>query len=66
MALSDINGRRGSWSCEGSMPQYRGMPGWESRSGWVGQGSSLIESGGGQWDRGFPEGKPGKEISLEM
>ena len=22
-----INGRRGPWSCEGSMPQYRGMPG---------------------------------------
>ena len=23
----NINGRRGPWSCEGSMPQYRGMPG---------------------------------------
>jgi hypothetical protein len=22
-----INGRRGPWSYEGSMPQYRGMPG---------------------------------------
>jgi hypothetical protein len=27
MALLLINGRRGPWSCEGSMPQYRGMPG---------------------------------------
>jgi hypothetical protein len=25
--LVDINGRRGPSSCEGSMPQYRGMPG---------------------------------------
>jgi hypothetical protein len=24
---SIINGRRGPSSCEGSMPQYRGMPG---------------------------------------
>jgi hypothetical protein len=29
------NGRRGPWSCEGSMPQYRGMPG--LGSGWVGE-----------------------------
>jgi hypothetical protein len=27
MALLVINGRRGPWSCEGSVPQYRGMPG---------------------------------------
>jgi hypothetical protein len=27
MAKSIINGRRGPWSCEGSMPQYMGMPG---------------------------------------
>jgi hypothetical protein len=27
MAYSVINGKRGPWSCEGSMPQYRGMPG---------------------------------------
>jgi hypothetical protein len=24
------------WSCEGSMPQYRGMPESGNRSGWVG------------------------------
>jgi hypothetical protein len=41
MALSDINGRRGPWSCEGSMPQYRGMPGRGGRSG----GGTLIEAG---------------------
>jgi hypothetical protein len=28
-----INWRRGPWSCEGSMPQCRGMPG--CGSGWV-------------------------------
>jgi hypothetical protein len=27
--------RRGPWSCEGSMPQYRGMLG----SGWIGGGT---------------------------
>jgi hypothetical protein len=27
-ALLDINGKRGPWSCEGSMPQCREMPGW--------------------------------------
>jgi hypothetical protein len=25
-AMLDINERRGPWSCEGSMPQCRGMP----------------------------------------
>jgi hypothetical protein len=28
---------RGPWSCEGSMPQYRGLPGPGSGSGWVGE-----------------------------
>ena len=32
-----INGKRGPWSCESSMPQYRGMPRSGSRSGWVGE-----------------------------
>jgi hypothetical protein len=37
-----------AWSCEGSMPQYRGMPEPESRSGWVGeQGESI----GDFWSR---------------
>jgi hypothetical protein len=55
-----INGRRGPWSCEGSMPQYRVMPGPGSRSGWVG------EQGEGGEDRGFSEGKLGKGITFEM
>ena len=37
-------------SDKGSMPQYRGMPGQESGSGWV------SEQGEGGWDRGFSEG----------
>jgi hypothetical protein len=42
------------------MPQYRGIPGPGSRSGWVGEQ--------GEWgnDRGFSEGKPGKGITFEM
>jgi hypothetical protein len=31
----DINGRSSPWSCEGSMPQFREMPGPGSRGGWV-------------------------------
>jgi hypothetical protein len=44
MALLDINGRRGTWSCEGSMPQCRGIPGPGRGSGWVseqGEGSKM-------------------------
>ena len=55
-----INGRRGPWSCEGSMYQYRGMPGPGSWSGWVG------EQGKGREDRGFSEGKLEKGITFEM
>jgi hypothetical protein len=44
--LSGISGRRGPWSCEGSMPQCRGMPGQGVGSGCVGLGSTLIEAGG--------------------
>jgi hypothetical protein len=42
------------------MPQYNGMPGPGSRSGWVG------EQGKGEEDRRFPEGKLGKGIIFEM
>ena len=42
------------------MPQYSGMPGPGSRSGWVG------EQGEGGWDRGFSERKPGNGITFEM
>jgi hypothetical protein len=64
MALLYINGRRGPWSCESLMPQYRGMPGWRGRSEWVGE--HLIETGVGRCDRGFPEGKTEKGIMFEM
>jgi hypothetical protein len=42
------------------MPQYRGMSGPGSESGWVGEHG---EVGG---DRGFSEGKLGKGIRFEM
>jgi hypothetical protein len=38
--------------------------GGEERVG--GWGSTLIEAGGGGWDRGFAERKPGKGITFEM
>jgi hypothetical protein len=41
------------------MPQYRGMPGPGSRSGWVG------EQGEERRYSGFLEWKPGKEITLK-
>jgi hypothetical protein len=42
------------------MPQYRGMPGPGSRSGWVGEQE---EKGG---DREFSKGKQGKGIMFEI
>jgi hypothetical protein len=37
------------------------------RQEWVGRwGNTVIEAGGGRWDRGFAEVKPGKEIRFEM
>ena len=48
------------WSCEGSMPQHRGMPGRGRESWWVG------EQGEGRGDRGFSEGKLGKGITFEI
>jgi hypothetical protein len=58
MALMVINGWRGPWFREGSMPQsYTGSG---SRSGWVG------EQGEGDWERRFLEGKPEKGITFEM
>ena len=48
------------WFCEGSMPQYRRMPGPVSGSVQVGK------QWGGRGDRGFLEGKLGKVITFEM
>ena len=52
--------RPGPLSCEGSMTQYRRMPGLESRNGWVGEQGRREEIGG------FLEGKLGKWITFEM
>ena len=62
MDLLDINGKRGPGSCEGSMPQCRGMPGQGMGVG------GLVSSG---WGDGigfffFLEGKPGKGVTFEM
>ena len=54
--LASHQWEEGPLSCEGSMSQYRGMPGPGSKSGWV------VEQGEGgrdRWKR-FSEGKPGK------
>ena len=45
MTLSGINGRIGPWSCEGWLPQDRGMPEQGIRSGWVN------DQGERGWDR---------------
>ena len=47
--------RRGPRSSEGSMPQYRGMP-----------GPGMGVGGWGAGDREFSEGKLGKRITFEM
>jgi hypothetical protein len=31
-----------------------------------GWGNTLTEIGGGEWNKGFSEGKPGKRITLAM
>jgi hypothetical protein len=52
-------GKRGPWSCEVSMPQYRGMPG-------PGMGVGGLGSSGRERGLGFLEGKLGKGIIFEM
>jgi hypothetical protein len=48
MALSGFNGRRGLWTYEDLMAQYREMPGQEARvGGWV---NTIIEAGGGRME----------------
>ena len=37
LVRSDINERRGPWTCECSLPQIRGMPGQGSRSVCIGE-----------------------------
>ena len=50
MALSGINEKGGPWSCEGLMPQCRGMPGPGSGSGWVSKQEEV------EWDGGLQRG----------
>ena len=45
-----INGRRGPWSCEGSMPHYRWMTGPGKWNGWV------VEKGDGKRGRDYQRG----------
>jgi hypothetical protein len=48
------------WCCEGSMPQYRAVPG-------PGMGVGVLGSSGREEGIGdFSEGKLGKEITFEM
>jgi hypothetical protein len=63
--LVGISGRKGPWSCEGSMPQCRGIQGQGGGSGWVGEyphrnrgrGDGIGDSWGGG---------PGKGTTFEM
>jgi hypothetical protein len=64
MALSDISGRRGPWSCEGSMPQCRGMA---EQGGRMGMGGAPSwKQGDGEGGRGDLGGKLGKGRIFEM
>jgi len=61
MALSDINGRRVPWFCEGSSwPSVEECQG--SEVGVGGRRSIFIEAGG----EGIAEGEAGKGITFEM
>jgi hypothetical protein len=51
------NGRRGPWSCEGYMAQYKGIPGPGCRSGSVGEQGVGV---GGE-DRSFQSGNQERE-----
>jgi len=66
MALLDINWR-GHWSCEGLMPQCRGLPGQGGRREWMDRwGNTPIETGEGGMSWGVLEGKLGKGITFEL
>jgi hypothetical protein len=53
--------RQGPWSCDGSIPQYRGMSGPGCGSGWVG------EQGEGRGEvKGIFGGKTKKGLTVEM
>jgi len=58
--------REGPWSCEGLMPQCRGMLG-HVRGEWAGWGEYPHRNRGrGGWDRMFADGKSGRGITFGM
>ena len=60
MALSCINGERGSWSYKGSI-YAPGSQQWGGESGWVGRGTPSQKQGEVGWDKVLPEeSKTGK------
>lgn len=67
-ALSSINRRRGPWSCEGSMPQCRGMPGQGGGKEWMGGWVGEHPHGGRGWEdsMGVSGRETGKRITFEM
>jgi hypothetical protein len=60
----DISGRSGprAWGC--SMPQFRGMPGWEDGSGWVEEYPHRGRGRGRGWR--LQKGRSGKGKTFEM
>jgi hypothetical protein len=63
--LLDISGRHSPRAWGGSMLHFRGLPGWEGGSGWIGKHPHQRQGKGG-WDKMFPEARPGKGIMFEM
>jgi len=56
LGLSDISGRGDSLSCEGSMPQYRGIPRRGDWREWVGGWRSTLIGAGWGWIGGLWRG----------
>jgi hypothetical protein len=48
------------------VPQYRGMPGQEGRSGWVGGGAPSRRQREGGWNTDFLKWRRGKGKTIEM
>ena len=63
-ALFGINGKGGTWSCEGLMSPCRGMLGRGGRSKLVHRGAPSQKQGKRGWYRGFTEEKLGKGITF--
>ena len=66
MDLLDVSRSNGYWAYEGSMIQFRGVPGLEDYSGWI-----VVETlSYRQWNRELHRGLPGwiykKGMTFEM